>query len=46
MSEFRLDPQVARYMEENGCDEEEAANQLGLNWDEIWDVIVEADRDE
>ncbi|WP_339304906.1 hypothetical protein NST33_20815 [Paenibacillus sp. FSL L8-0435] len=39
MPEFRLDPEVSKYMDENGVDETEAANELGLNYDEIWDVV-------
>lgn len=38
---FRLDPDVEKYMDDNGCDETEAANELGLNYHEIWDVIEE-----
>lgn len=39
--EFRLDPQVSDYMNLTGTNEEEAANELGLNWDEVWDVVSE-----
>lgn len=33
----RINPYVEKYMEETGCNIEEAANELGLNWDEVYD---------
>lgn len=39
--EFELDPRISRYMDENGCDELEAANALCFNLDEIYDLVEE-----
>ncbi|MEK4863931.1 MULTISPECIES: hypothetical protein [Bacillus] len=36
MDGFYLDPEISRFMSENGCSETEAANILELNYDEIW----------
>ncbi|MDD9265144.1 hypothetical protein [Bacillus toyonensis] len=38
---FQLEPEIAGFMSEHGCGETEAANALGLNYDEIWDVVDE-----
>ncbi len=39
MTKFKLDPSIAAYMERNGCDEIEAANELQLNIQDIYDVV-------
>lgn len=36
MSDPRLSKEVDDYMRDTGANLEEAANELGLNWDEVW----------
>lgn len=32
-----LDPGVAKFMDDNGCDVEEACNQLGINYEDAYE---------